>query len=438
MSKNKIKVLIAPIEISGYYRNLSLGFLQRGIDFDYVTYDAHPFGYGGERSFLLLNLARWFNKFRLRYSRAPRLFRLVLALPGESLQFLWALFAMFRYDVFIFGFGCSLMRGNMDLPLLRFLGKRVIANLGHGADARPPYMAGGYQNDDGSIRLSAKEFSSVTAKIFSQVARIERNVSIVIGAPYSTSLFANKPFVNFLQLGIPISYELETREPTKRADAASVVILHAPSRAVSKGTLAIQKAIENLRGKGYSIEFLVMQGRSHKDVLSAIQQCDFVVDEIYSDIPMAGFACEAAFFGKPAVIGGYGIDDLKKYVSSEMWPPSMLCQPDGVQAAIEALIVDSERRQLLGEAAKNFVQTKWAASAVAERYWQLVVGDIPEDWWVDPRSISYLEGAGQPVERTKENIRLMVGQYGVKSLCLSHRPDLERALLKFSGLGNPC
>ncbi len=64
----------------------------------------------------------------------------------------------------------------------------------------------------------------------------------------------------------------------------------------------------------------------------------------------------------------------------------------------------------------------------------IIEGDIPEDWWLDPAFVCYLEGAGQPVERTRENGRQMIAQYGVASLQLEHRPDLMTACAELAGL----
>jgi len=45
-------------------------------------------------------------------------------------------------------------------------------------------------------------------------------------------------------------------------------------------------------------------------VLEELGKCDFVIDQAFADYGMAGFATEAAWFGKTAVVGGY---------QSELW-----------------------------------------------------------------------------------------------------------------------
>ena len=94
------RVFIGPIEIAGYYANLAQGFREIGIDCDYITYRSHLFGYGGEtRPPALLRVAQFFNSFR----KPNRSFavKVLVALPGEVLQNIWGLWAIFRYDVLL-------------------------------------------------------------------------------------------------------------------------------------------------------------------------------------------------------------------------------------------------------------------------------------------------------------------------------------------------
>ena len=98
------------------------------------------------------------------------------------------------------------------------------------------------------------------------------------------------------------------------------------------------------------------------------------------------------------------------------------------------LIMDVNYRRTLGVAAQTFVRDKWSAELVAEKYLKLIGGDIPENWWLDPKDVIYLQGCGQSEEQTKENIRRLVKAYGVKALQLSHRPHLEQAFLEFAGI----
>lgn len=438
--KKKTKILIAPIEIAGYYANLAKGFKELGVEHDFVVYTSHSFGYGGEsKRPILLRVADWFNQ--LRNERSFFLIKAISIIPTRLLTYVWGMTALFRYDVFIFGFGESLFPNNIDLPILRFFGKKIISNLSHGSEARPPYIDGSYLSKEGDLSSISEIFSLVlrNKKILTKHLRY---ADLVIGAPYSTSQFANNTFINYLNIGIPITYNYSNNNnstPLKsefKSIEKTIRILHSPSNPVSKGTSQITKAIENLKSKGYLIDFILIHNRPFHEVLSEIQQCDFVVDQIFSDTPMAGFATEAAWFGKPAVVGGYGLDKLKKFLPDDMWPPSKICHPDFIEEAIEDLLMSKDNREKLGKEAQAFVRDKWNSVEVAKKYLCLIKGEMPMDWIINPIDIEYLEGVGQSVSRTKLTIQQLTSAYGVEALQLSHRPKLEALFMKFANEQN--
>lgn len=437
---NKIKIFIGPIEIAGYYANLSKGFHSLGVDVDFVTFNSHPFGYGGEKKRpLLLRIVQYLNQLRGKIKRVIILNDLI-ALSSRLITFMWAISTIFKYDVFIFGFGQSLLWNNWDLNILRLLKKTVIVNLAHGTDARPPYVDGSYQSKDGKAQPTSNLLCSLSKQRINCVSRFHRLSNIVIGAPFSTTQFSDSRFINTFAIGAPlfIMHQDDDRNCCDKekyennSDLSVIRILHSPSHPSVKGTSKITNAIDNLKAKGYTIEFVLLESKTNCDVVKEIQRCDFVVDQIYSDTPMSGFATEAASYGKPAVVGGYRFDYLKEFISESMWPPSKLCQPDEIEEAIEDLIVNKDERLQIGKAAQSFVLKNRHPVVVAKNYMRLINGNIPDDWWIDPATVIYLEGCGQPVERSKENIRKMVAQFGVGSLQLAHKPHLEKAFLEFA------
>ena len=46
------------------------------------------------------------------------------------------------------------------------------------------------------------------------------------------------------------------------------------------------------------------------EVIEALRNCDFVVDQVYYDVAISYVATEAAFLGKPSVIGSYAWEEL--------------------------------------------------------------------------------------------------------------------------------
>lgn len=365
--------------------------------------------------------------------------RLFLAGLALVCQLAWFALAATRYKAFIFGYGQSLLPCNLDLPLLRILGKRVISVLAHGSEARPPFVDGALLSGDGRMPTAAivRKLAKTRRR---RVRRHLRYASVVIGAPYSTTPYSHRPMINLFAIGVPcdaLACQQQQDCSTLRlpeTNRPSIRILHAPSHPAAKGSRLISGAIDRLRSRGYQIEFVTLTGRPNADVQHELRLCDFVVDQTYSDTPMAGLATEAARFGKPSVVAGYGIGRLREHVPQGMFPPSMLCHPDELESAIEELLVDERQRAALGLAAQSFVHERWAACAVAERFLCVIEGEIPAHWWIDPTSVSYIEGWGIENKASSASVRQLILDYGLDVLQLSHRPDLERAYLAFAGV----
>ena len=90
-------------------------------------------------------------------------------------------------------------------------------------------------------------------------------------------------------------------------------------------------------------------------MLEEIDKCDFVVDQLYSDSPLAGFAAEAASFQKIPVVGGYGWDEIRQTMSEGDIPPAKLCHPDNLLGAVEELCKDVNLRKQMTVSLEEFL-----------------------------------------------------------------------------------
>lgn len=430
------RLLIGPSDTAGYSSHLAGGFWGLGIRCDLAVPIPHPFDYQTSAQIpptirfvrLLHRLAAGCNRAIVR--RGIRFF-------AQSVFSVWAVGALVKYDAFIFGFGRSLFPQNLDLPVLRALGKTVVSNIGHGSESRPPFIDGAFRSTDTGESPSATELVQLVAQTVLTVSRHEKYATVMIGHPLSTSQFATRQFVNSLSLGIPsgtIPPEELGRGPgiTVGEAEGQVKILHAPSHRFAKGTEEIEIVIQALQAKGFNIAFELAEKMSNLEVLGAIQECDFVIDQVYSDGPLPGFATEAAWFAKPAVVAGYGIDLLRKFVPPEMWPPSKICSPTGLAQAVQELIECSTERRRLGLEAQAFVREFWNERSVARRYLQLLESGPPDSWLTNPGDVDYILGAGQPLEITKANVSKLVREFGPECLGIK-RWSLQRRFLELAG-----
>lgn len=425
-TKQKPKVMIGLSEVAGYNNGLKRGFEELGIECAFIELYNHKFQYGANKSRnIYIRFVQFLGDKRISTPQdkfLKRVFWILCQQISISPLFLWALL---KYDVFIFGFGESFFR-SYDLPILKLLRKKLIF-IFYGSDSRPPYLNKKFLNSSTQECIRASYLKK------RQIQKINKYADILIDNPLS-SHFHEREIIAGMRMGIPFAMQHRISEP-KLQKRDNIRILHAPSDPAGKGTEIIRQSIKNLVRKGYQIEFIEIAGKPNREVLEALSTCDFVVDEIYSDALMAMFATEAAYFGKAAVVCGYATLQDFGDLPQECIPPVHHSHPDMIQEAIELLTVNKKYRIELGERAKKFVQEYWTARTVAERYLKLINGEHTREWFYNPQNVQYLYGWGFSEQKLKEHLKRFIDCGGKKALQLSDKPDLEQRFIDFAQSG---
>lgn len=419
-----MRVLIGTIEISGIATELCAALCEAGVDAETVFQLPHKYVY--DKNFgMPWGIKFWQFLGKLRSGIQSNVIKIILKGLHLAWGFLILAWAASRFDTFVFLFGVGITNTTFEFMILRFLKKKLIFFY-VGSDERPPYM-------DGAVTLAhpeptIAELSRLSSKKRRQILRCERYADICIASPFSGQ-FHSRPFVNCFSLGIPKHCRTLNAISPQTECEAKVRIVHAPSQAESKGSVYITQMIERLRAKGYSIEFVTLEGVPNGRVIEEISRCDFVVDQAFSDTPMAAFATEAASMGKPSVVGGYMATEIRGYLDDADIPPTMYVHPDELESAIERMIFDVDFRRDLGARARNFVATRWSPKEISRRYMLLFAGDIPESWWFDPKDIRYVHGYGMSETRLKNLLEGLILLYGAEVLGVSDKPELEQQFL---------
>lgn len=433
-SRRRPRVFIGLTEVAGYYSNLERGLRDLGADAHFFDTSGNPSRFGRKGLVgVLKRPATQVNALRNADPRSLRgaIFRLA-ALGHRLVKIASRLalfpFALVRYDVFIL-YGLDSFIGYLDLPILKKLGKRVIYVF-NGSDHRPPYINGKWVRQLG--RHNSSWLADASRQFADRVATIERYADHIVALSASAQ-YHRRPFVHFLAVGIPFEDPSRSGAPEQigfQESPGPVRILHCPTDLASKGTDRVRVAVENLQIAGHDIEYVEIIGRPNSEVLDALRKCDFVVDEVWSDTPMAGFATEAAFFGKPAVVSGYFAAQLHDDVLAEFIPPTLFCLPDDLQDGIERLVKDVAFRRALGARACAYVRERWTPASVAARFVRLIDGDVPAEWMYDPSRLRYAHGWGLPEEMVGDGIRAVVRVAGPEGLHVGHNAELEARLLE--------
>jgi len=417
-----MRIFFGMSEICGFYSNMKAGLEERGISCTHITLAPHRFEYSNEvptRAVRYLHFTR--RKCEISKSFFSKKFWKFLNLVLRVDLFLSI---AFTHDVFVFSGGQSFFR-RLDLKILKWFRKKLIF-IYHGSDIRPCYVDGGRfqtlnQADvDATIRWISEHKKMVEFW--------EETADVILNHP-PQSYYQTKPFLQFLAVGIPFAMP-EHDAKTQKTDQESIRILHAPSLPEAKGTLEIRAIIQKLKSSGWKIDFVEISGMPHAQVLDEIQKCDFVIDELYSDTPMASFSTEAAYFGKPAVVCGYYAEEISKNIPSEFLPPSLFTLPEKAEAAILMLVSDQEKRLALGKKVQEFVQKQWNRKAVIDRFLQILDGNVPASWYFDPLKLNYAYGAGISDVKLRRNIGLIIEAGGPSSLGLDHNPQLRNTIIE--------
>lgn len=421
-----LKILIGLREVAGFCTRLQKGFEEIGVTAHFLDLGGNHLNYSSGKNPAWMNFfAAISGKLGVKFS-GTYVSRALWLLIFQNLISLPALFiSIFRYDVFIFCSNSTFFFF-LELPLLRLLGKKVIYVF-LGTDSRPIYLNGYLMNDSSKpgLRIWICRFQKIVVRI------IERLADVCINHP-PQAYFHERKFISMHCVGIPVNLQDTENMPVHTAANNTVSILHAPSKTGPKGSAQFSAIVENLKKKGYPIEYIEVTNVPNAEVLRLINLCDFILDEMYSDTPMAVFASEAAAAGKPAVVGGYYWEKIKGDIPKDSLPPNAFVHPEKVEEAIERFISDAESRNAAGKEAKVFVAQKWSAARVAGNYLKILNGTVPQEWYYDPHALTYLHGCGLSEERAKANIRLFIEKGGIKSLCLSDKPELEKAMREFA------
>lgn len=421
------RVSIGPGEVAGYFSRLKAGLEGLGVPCEHFVLSENQFSYAESAYFL----QHFYQKIPPIRNSKNRLIKVLGWVAEITVRFLVLVYATIRCDVFVFsGFGSFLWFH--ELFLLRLFRKKIIVVF-LGSDARPPYFSGRHLDDAGQYASSAQAFKEARS-MYKKIQRLEKFADVIINHT-ATAQFFCRPFVRFAAVGMPIQITINNKNKSESSHTQPIRILHAPSRPKAKGSSIFRQSIDELRDEGYVIDFVELIGVSNATVLQELQQCDFVIDELYSDVPLAMLATEAAIFGKPVIVGGYYSNNFSPENPDSQIPPSLYVEPNQIKGAIKNLIEDVDLRKLLGEQAFEFVSTNWNSRKVAGNYLRLIGGDIPKHWISNPMDLNYCFGWGLSKENWRKQVGEYVAQLGDDALMLNHNPILKQKVLDELALG---
>jgi hypothetical protein len=388
------RVLVGFAEIAGYYSNLFDGLLSLQVDAGYINNTNFRLNYSYTK-----NKNPWFLNYYIQYSKTYREKPFLLKKVRYHLLSLFVLiFVIVKYDVFILGCNSTLL-GYYDYRLFKFFNKKIIYT-SLGSDSRPPYLNGNYKDDSIDKIFNVYSTLKETKQIKDRIVFFEKYVDYFVTYPQYAH-FNSKKFINGLYIGFPTKYAEKRKLDSNRNE---IVILHAPTRPNAKGSVIFSKIISELKEEGILINYVELRNKTNQEVLESIKNSDIVLDEIYSDMPLAGLGSEAAMFGIPVIVGGLYSKVITNDVENEMIPPSVYVSPEEIKNSLRELCLQKEFRLRVGDELHEFVNHQWNYKKVAQRFLDISDDNFDNKWYYEPNKISYLNGWGLSEDELKANL----------------------------------
>lgn len=426
MKRRDKRIFLGVQEISGMMERLNNAFHELEMKSDFYCMYGYNF-VPENRADDNVDILR---KYRMHTQRINRTTRKYERIWWDFLQMLdiFHIFfhVLFQYDLFIFIFGHGMFFYNkylcrieeLEFFILKLFGKKMVMWL-CGSDSRPPYC-------DGGVYFRKVE------RLYLEVQRKQKRVKMLekymplIDMPGSTH-FHTKPYLIYNCIGIPV--DAKERVCVNREDKDKVTILHAPSDQKAKGTEIIRKILKELKDEGYEFEYIEVSGLPHNAVLEKMAMSDMVIDQVYCDTPMAGFATEAAINGIPVVVGGYYAEVYKAVLPAPI-APTVYCKPEELKERIIYLLRHKEERERIGKEEQEYIENNCLATIIAGKFLKILDNSYPREWLIYPDDNDYIWGCGISKSLVIHEIVRLVDRYGPDSLCLDKNGILYKKYMQ--------
>ncbi len=333
-AKRRLRILHAPTDVGNPWAisqaERALGHFSR-----VIVYVQHNQGFQSD--------------YNLHFERYPKIIDLARAIR-------FFLFAIRNFDVFHFYFSTTFFPNNIDIPILHSLGKKIFFTF-QGCDIRPTEACF-------SARLNPKGHRHAPNHV--QRRRLRYFLR------YASQTYVSTPdllaFSPDSKLSPPISVDLNNWKPHYRSYRAGeeVMLFHAPTDPIIKGTKHIERAVAKLQGRGYKIRLDMPKRVPHKELYARAAQAHLTVDQVLVGW-YGSFGIEMMALGKPLLcyIKNEYIDLLPEYARKDF--PVINVTTSTLVNVLEDLLKHPERWEGLGRRGRTFIERAYNPMLVAQQ-----------------------------------------------------------------------
>lgn len=257
------------------------------------------------------------------------------------------IFWFFKYDVFHFYFGASLLPFHLDFFFYKLFKKQVICH----------YLGNDVQSYEKSISkykwtnmpgfIGNGDPNKYDSKIKKRL-RIESrfaDLQLVCAPVYSE--FVAESIV------LPLALNINNFNYKPKSVSNKPIIAHAPTNRAFKGTDYIQEAVDRLLFEGYNFEFRLIENVTHSELKRQYELCDLYIDQI-----MGGWygtaAIEAMAIGRPVICSIR--NSYFEFIDFGERIPIIHADPDIIYVVLKSALESIEDWPELGLKSRKFVE----------------------------------------------------------------------------------
>ena len=264
------RVYIGPANIANFSDHIEKSLTSNGVKADFITwsYMVHPFDYGEMKVFRVVNKPPFkiFGK------------NIFFSVNQYLLKPLYFLYALIKYDIFLFIKPTTFFRNHSDLKILKFFNKKVgvffcgCADRDINFDSDPEYIC----NTCTDIAKQNKFFCNKVDQKVTEVNFFERYADYIFGPPDTVSYVIDKNKVHkYVIPGMAIKIKAEDKNFNGR-----LRISHLPSNPLLKGTHIIEPVLIKL-AKEEDIDIVIKKEMwARERITDELKNSHIVIDSL--------------------------------------------------------------------------------------------------------------------------------------------------------------
>jgi glycosyltransferase involved in cell wall biosynthesis len=316
------RIAIGPTDVAGSASALASGLRTNGADVEVVLWSPHPGEHAEGREL------------------------------GRARRALWALRAPLRRDVLHLQYGSSWAPGNADVRWARAWNATLVAHY-HGDDCRLAEVAQRL-----SWPLAPLKDPAADPVVRGRLRRVGALCHAAIVGDLELLTYVEPYFRSVYVAPLPVRDEPAANEDVA-ARSERLVVVHAPSDRIVKGTATITAAVESV-ARTVPLELRVLTGVPYRTVTSALRGADIVIDQMGS-ASASMFALDAMRAGVPVL----SRVDRRAFAPFHEGLPIQPITEDSLPSVLEALARDESTRRRLGDEGRAYVARTHAAPLAA-------------------------------------------------------------------------